>query len=549
MASFFHDPRRPTLSRVVEALQRLQNDPQQLAHEREERYDDPPPPYPESESGETTQPPTPGPPVVDESYGRDQRRRARYKAIPWSQFKMQSRREEERLMHQQSKERFGRRQTLPWDDSSDHRANAQNNVRSRWVEQGIWGDEWGPPWPEGSYPMENQWRQQGDGPFFGSYGTRSTGNLGARWGHEEPDPEPESESEPEQERPFTFGIFGLGVDQPKPPKPRPRIRYIQTEQGQRRYIPSPTVRNPEASRPYNQFLYQISKECEWIKDEIIYRAPGTSVDIDTMAYQSVKDMWIEDGIWNPKWGELPGMTWIYEEPEEEEAAEAPASPDAVAGQHEDAIDDGRQHAPVPRTLSIFGQALISNMANGGTDGSSAPALGDAGASTTDRRTGTREAPSDQTAVTHDVQDPGDRPRRAARIERPPREERTPRLRKRSRGSDAVVDEQPPKRPRRSTRLSALPHNASDSADANKPHGSKTVDTSGVEEGRRPPCDKRAAPASGKTKGKKVNAVANPVRRSARIAERERKRMADMAEELPSKSRSPRAKTTRTARRK
>ncbi|KID76049.1 uncharacterized protein G6M90_00g078890 [Metarhizium brunneum] len=548
MASFFHDPRRPALSQVVEALQRLQNDPQQLAHEREGRYDDPPPPYPES--GETTQPPTPGPPVVDETYQRELRRKARYKATPVNQFNSQANRELERLVHQLSEKRFGRRQTLPWDGSSDLRANSENNVRSRWVEQGIWGNEWGPAWPEDSHPMSKRWQQEGDGPFFGSYSSSTSKSLpGARWGHEEPDPEPESESESEQERPPIFGIFGLGVGQPKRSKSPQRFRYIQTEQGQRLYIPNPTVRNPEASRPYNQFLYQISKERDWIKDELDYKALGTSVDIDTIVYQSVKDMWIEDGIWNPKWGELPGMTWIYEEPEEEEAVEAPASPDAVAGQHEDAIDDGRQHAPVPRTLSIFGQALISNMASGGTDGSSAPALGDAGASTTDRRTGTREAPSDQTAVTHDVQDPGDRPRRAARIERPPREERTPRLRKRSRGSDAVVDEQPPKRPRRSTRLSALPHNASDSADANKPHGSKTVDTSGVEEGRRPPCDKRAAPASGKTKGKKVNAVANPVRRSARIAERERKRMADMAEELPSKSRSPRAKTTRTARRK
>ncbi|KAG8410991.1 hypothetical protein J3459_016749 [Metarhizium acridum] len=477
---------------------------------------------------------------------------------------MQAKRERERLEHQMSEKRFGRRQTLPWDGSSDLRANSENNVRSRWVEQGIWGDEWGPAWPEDSHPMTMKWEQEGDGPFFGSYNsTTSESWPGARWGHEKPDPEPESESEseseseprsePGQERRPVFGIFGSGVGQPKRPKPHPLIRLIQTEQGPRPYIPNPTVRNPEASRPYNQFLYQISKECEWIKDEIDHKAPGTGVDLDAMAYQSVKDIWIEDGIWNSKWGELPGMTWIHEEPEEEEEVEAPASPDATIGQQENAIDHGRQHASVPQTINIFGQTQISHVASGGSNSSSAPALGDAEASNTVRRTGrrTREALSRQNPVNHDVQVPADAPRRSPRIARPPREERgvpsAPRPSKRSHGSGAVEDEHPPKRLRRNTRHSA-PHNASDSAEANKPHGLRTVDTNGAVEGRIPPGDKRVEPASGKTRGKRAKAVsnpANPVRRSARIAEREMKRRANMAEELP--SRSPRGKTTRRAR--
>lgn len=66
---------------------------------------------------------------------------ARYKSTPLNQFKSQARRERERLEHQLSEERFGRRQTLLWDQSSDLQANSENNVRSRWVEQGIWGDE------------------------------------------------------------------------------------------------------------------------------------------------------------------------------------------------------------------------------------------------------------------------------------------------------------------------------------------------------------------------------------------------------------------------
>jgi hypothetical protein len=42
MALFFNNPQRPILSQVVEVLQRLQNDPQQLAFERDGRYNEPP---------------------------------------------------------------------------------------------------------------------------------------------------------------------------------------------------------------------------------------------------------------------------------------------------------------------------------------------------------------------------------------------------------------------------------------------------------------------------------------------------------------------------
>lgn len=129
MAFFFNNAQRPVLSHVVEALQRLQDNPQQLAEERDRRYDERPLPY--SDSGETTQPPTPGPHVLDESYERERRRLAHYKSTPLNQFESQARRERERLDHQISEERFGRRQTLLWDNTSDLQANSENNVRRR----------------------------------------------------------------------------------------------------------------------------------------------------------------------------------------------------------------------------------------------------------------------------------------------------------------------------------------------------------------------------------------------------------------------------------
>ncbi|KAH6982335.1 hypothetical protein BKA56DRAFT_632369 [Ilyonectria sp. MPI-CAGE-AT-0026] len=477
MAFLFNNPQRPVLPHVVEALQRLQDDPQQLAHERDRRYDEPPPPY--SESGETTQPPAPGPPVVDESYQRELRILARYKSTPLNQFESQARRERERLEHQLSEERFGRRQTLLWDQSSDLQANSENNVRSRW-------DTTSESWP------------------------------GARWGHEESDREPESEPEsepksgPEQERRPIFGIFGLGVGQPERPRPR---RQIPLGPVPPYLIPTPTVHNPEASRPYDQFLYQTTKERDWIKDETDYKQPGSAIDLDAVAYQ--------DGIWNPKWDELPGRTWIYEELEEEVVA------------------DGRQQTHGPQHPSLFGPAPIPEVTNGHTDGGPTRAPGGAEASNAEgRRSGrTRESSSRQLAVTHGTQDPEQPPRRSRRSVRPSEAETQG-----SQGSStATVRSQPPKRPRHNTRHSVLSsHNASDTN--KESHDSKTVGTKVAT----PLCDEKAASTSRGTGGKRVTAVSNPCRRSTRIAERERKQPTNVSAELQGGR--LRTATTKTAKR-
>lgn len=71
---------------------------------------------------------------------------------PHYQFDKQVQREVERLFHQREPllRNNGRIQTLPFDETLDYKANAENNVRARRVEQGIWKDKWGMEWPEGS---------------------------------------------------------------------------------------------------------------------------------------------------------------------------------------------------------------------------------------------------------------------------------------------------------------------------------------------------------------------------------------------------------------
>lgn len=461
---------------VVEALERLRDDPQQLAHERNRLYDEPPPPY--SESGETTEPPTPvpePPSAVDKTYQREMRLEAHYKSTPINQFESQAKRERERLEHQLSEKRFGRRQTLPWDNSLDLKANSENNIRSRWVEQGIWGDDWGPAWPKNSKPMTTKWLHEGGGPFQSPNDPRGSW-PGARWGHEEPDPEPdysgsesESESSPEQEkeRRPVMGIFDPGYRPPKPPRPpcRRPIRVIQTALGPlpQYPIPVPTVRNPEASRPYPQFVYQISKEREWIKDEMAHAAPGSAIDLDAVAYESVKKNWIKDGVWHPEWDDQPGRAWKHEEPdpedEEEGVEEAPHPPSNHSSRRPSDTADDTQPT-LTRYPNLFARVPPRKVANDRADGGS----------TRSPRSAEADLPS---------LEPSDIPSR-------------PRRSKRKRESDTAADEQAPKRSRDNTRHSRI------------------VVTKGA-------TLERAVSTTKRTRGERVGPTPIPLRRSPRIA--------------------------------
>ncbi|KAF2188142.1 hypothetical protein K469DRAFT_724733 [Zopfia rhizophila CBS 207.26] len=153
---------------------------------------------------------------------------------------------------------------------------AYENVKKRWVEQGIWNDKWNK-------------------------------TASGRWKHEEP-LELESESETDTEA-------GPQSDEEK----RRRIaeRRVTLE------------REREASRPFYQSVYQVSKERERIQYESgsgkAITTTTASADINTRAYENVNNTWIKRGIWNRNWGILPGMSWKHEEPLEEETADGPAT--------------------------------------------------------------------------------------------------------------------------------------------------------------------------------------------------------------------------------
>lgn len=165
---------------------------------------------------------------------------------------------------------------------------ARQKIKRCWVEQGIWNDNWDQ---------------------FAS----------GLWKHEEPlevESETETDLAPESPLdPFTCVVTPLQS------KKRSDRRQLKSEEDRRRISERRAVREREreASRPYYQFVFQISKERERIQDESTDEEciDMSLPDINTRAYENIKNIWIRRRIWNKTWGVLPGMTWKHEEPLEE----------------------------------------------------------------------------------------------------------------------------------------------------------------------------------------------------------------------------------------
>ena len=309
MAVIFADQRH-IVSRVIQELERLT--PGEIERVRNHIDEDAPPPYPES--GETTQPPSPVPedrPVdkVREAYLRTQ---ALNKSRPKVQFDRLAKLEFDRLCTQAWASRRGRRHTFHYEKELDVQANAENNIRESWIDEGIWGEEWGSAWCEGSTPMDMGGFRPEDHPF-------SNSDYGSRWGHElraEDEWLPKSRSEPKLEprtKEVGFGIFAyhqpLSPRQASPPQAAGGTSPPY-------YPPLPTVRNREASRPLPRFLHEMSREREWVRDEFDWKPPEEPVDLDALVYESVKRQWLDAGLWISDWGEMPGEKWLHEEADE-----------------------------------------------------------------------------------------------------------------------------------------------------------------------------------------------------------------------------------------
>jgi len=274
------------LVRAHTALAALEEDPQRLDRARV-RFSDSPQPYTSHQSHNSTRSQSPNPPSEEQRRHEErrwQRIRERQASLPYYQLEVQESEEEQRLL---DAHRNGRRRLQV---GTNFIKLAHENVKKRWVEQGIWNDKW------------------------------TATASGAVWKHEQPlEPEPELEAETEAETNNQPSLFSFSQPKPRRPKSDEENRQIAEQRATRE-------REREASRPVHQFVYQVSKERERIQDELgsgEAPAPTAPADINTRAYENVKNIWIKRKIWNSKWGILPGMSWKHEDPLEEELADSP----------------------------------------------------------------------------------------------------------------------------------------------------------------------------------------------------------------------------------
>ncbi|KAJ8108848.1 hypothetical protein ONZ43_g6301 [Nemania bipapillata] len=218
-------------------LAALADNPERLDRARNRFSSESPPSYRSQPSGTTTRSQSPNPPS-EEQRRREKRewqlRKEHEASLPCEQFDAQ-RHEEERRIFIENANANGFGTVMPdenWLPDSDIINVAIKRVKECWVDQGIWNDKW---------KDMNPWKE--DRPSGG-------------WKHEEP-LELESELETDSEAGDNAPPFSQKPEEIKPRRPKSdeELRLI----AERRSIHN---REREASRPFYQFVYQVSKERE-----------------------------------------------------------------------------------------------------------------------------------------------------------------------------------------------------------------------------------------------------------------------------------------------
>ncbi|KAF5132868.1 hypothetical protein E5D57_003490 [Metarhizium anisopliae] len=334
---------------AVTALAALAQDPERLDRARA-RFSESPPSYRSRLSHNSALSQSPEPPC-DEQQRCEERKweliREHGESFPSNQLLAQENEEIDRLTQLDPI----RMRRIPV--GTNYHKLAKENVMKRWVEQGIWNEEW---------KSRSVWR----------------------WKHEEP-LDPKFESNKDEMAGIESRLFGPPLEEREStPRPPQGVQDLPMTEERRRI----REREREASRPYHQFVYQVSKERELILDEmsppeaadfsylnkwppILHQAAlqggagcqrtptepnveysvSTPPDINTTAYERVKDTWVRRGTWNKKWGILPGMSWKHEQPLEEMLREEMGD-DPVP--HEGgAVEDRHEPSETPRR-PLFG---------------------------------------------------------------------------------------------------------------------------------------------------------------------------------------------------
>ncbi|KAI0439399.1 hypothetical protein F4803DRAFT_568535 [Xylaria telfairii] len=264
------------------ALQSLANNPQKLDRARS-RFIGSPPLFVSSPSGTTTEWPTPGQPDEEQRW-LSQRRfqlEMEYRAsFPSSQFEAQVDEEWNKAMREDEMDpRFIVLGQIKYG------AQAKERVKKRWVEQGIWNENW-----------------------------KEHCGMVWRWKHEEPlEAEADLYTEPKTANANLYSSSpimessGLETGEKAEGEKIQQIERAQTIKERER----------EASRPLHQFFYQLTKESERMLHQLRNSENNEAIpsDIHMMAAERVKNTWMERKIWDSKWGPYyPGRSWKHEQP-------------------------------------------------------------------------------------------------------------------------------------------------------------------------------------------------------------------------------------------
>ncbi|PGH29544.1 hypothetical protein GX50_07714 [[Emmonsia] crescens] len=374
------------LARAHRALMALE-DPERLALVRE-RFSESPPSYRSHQSHNSTLSQSPNPPCIEQQQRDEVRFRLmneRRASLPYYQFQAQTQEERDRIIQADIDGTDRAPIGVLFDDL------ARERVKKQWVEQGIWNEKWNAivhGWlgamNDGRWKHEEPlvidsesdseskiadhssvfpslFNPQCPKPMLSGAESEAQKDTEPRsmffsWTTSKPRPRPAdvgAESDT-QGKSISRGMFSSGPEYPPPQSSRPQENRNSNEKKQSIAERQATLeREREASRPFYQFIYQVSRERDQIQratDRAAVTPTSTlPADINTKAYENAMRTWIRRKIWNRKWGILPGMTWKHEEPLELLTADLPPAQVNPPQPVNDGHDAGE--SPRPRIFS------------------------------------------------------------------------------------------------------------------------------------------------------------------------------------------------------
>lgn len=276
------------------------------------RHESPPPPYvPVPIEGETHR----------GIFETDSLSRTRPKA----QFKAQARHEKEQFKEQLSAGQHKDKFKTP----IDLKVYAENSVRSKWKLRGFWRNDWGPAWPEDSRPSLPSWSFTVKPEILPCHIPEDSfwpdeNELGR---HRDPPPETA-----EKQQKLLQELLNGDWDQCPGQAPLPLT---------------------SASRPSNLFFHLVLDEMERLHQVKNDEQSQLFQTLGARAIETVKRMWLDQGIWDVRWEQTPGWTWPHNR-HGRSGLSSPAKASAISQCNiETACDDVPNLTPCAASFGIF----------------------------------------------------------------------------------------------------------------------------------------------------------------------------------------------------